>query len=218
MSKSRSSYCSCSTCKQIRNEQPKHYRYLYSLRNCFAFCHCLSRRRSIFEVRLSSSSSPTARTQRLTTITFRDIDITHKHCSKHDVMVKASRSHLSREQIETLRQRVNDANQRWTRMSRLPVNLIEFIFDEKDSLPLCHICYENLSMLTFNLCHVCIRNVLHTHLFNQSTAISMTTVQEEIQLLSIDTDSIVFNDNRSRNRLATHEQIFFDSTLDESII
>ena len=64
---------------------------------------CLSKRKLIIENQQTFSS---LNDTKIPTITFRDIDITNKHCSKHDVMVKASRPHLSKIKNEELRQRV----------------------------------------------------------------------------------------------------------------
>ncbi len=150
MSRTITSYCSCSTCTQIRNEQPKHYRYINYLRDLFTCSFCLPKRKLMMESRMS-------------TITFRDTDITNKHCSKHDVLVKATRPNFSRIKNEEVRQRVKEANQRWIRMSILPTNLIDFIFENKDLIPLCSICYENLSPTTFNLCYTCITTLIHYH-------------------------------------------------------
>ena len=97
------------------------------------------------------------------TITFRDTDITNKHCSKHDVMVKATRPNFSSMRNEELRQRVKDANQRWIRMSILPVYLIDFLMENQSFIPLCSKCDENLSSTIFNLCFICIRNLIDYH-------------------------------------------------------
>lgn len=145
-------YCSCSTCRQIRNYQPKHYRYFNFLYDLLTCSRCLPKRR--YNSRDSSTFS------RMTTIKFRDVDITNKHCSKHVVLAKASRPNLTRLQHEELRQRVRDANQRWRLMSVLPTDFIDFIYVNKDFLPLCTVCYENLSPTTFNLCLNCITTLV----------------------------------------------------------
>lgn len=173
MSRSKSFYCPCSTCRQVRNQEPKHYRYLHSLREFFSCSFCVPQQRILTEATFHSPS----------TITFRDIDVTHKHCSKHEVMVKASRPHLSKYQHEEIRQRVREANLYWTRMSILPANLIEFIFNQKESLPLCPICYENLSQLRFNLCHRCLRRVLHTDRPISTDDIELHTFEENKQIV-----------------------------------
>ncbi|CAF0761147.1 unnamed protein product [Adineta ricciae] len=143
-------YCSCSTCTQIRNEQPKSRRYLNSLRSFFnRFC-CLS---SQYQQQTFNEIKPS-------TITFRDMDITNKHCSKHDVMIKASRPNFSRHRNELVRQRVKQANQRWRRMSVLPANLTDFILKNIDLIPFCTDCYENFSPLVFDLCRACITTSL----------------------------------------------------------
>ena len=212
MSRSKPSYCSCPTCTQIRNEQPKHYRYLHSIRDFLQCCSCLPRRRVILE----KSRSPIRYNSRLSTITFREIDVTNKHCSKHDVMIKASRPHLSKLQSEELRQRVKEANLRWTRMSILPASLVEFIFHQKDFLPLCHVCYENLSNLVFNLCHRCIRTVLHSGPQLESMLASISTVQEETQILSLQSDSTTI-DETDHDESETMKQLFLDFSQGESV-
>lgn len=184
MSRLQTSYCSCSTCTQLRNEQPKYYRYVHSLREIFFCKFCFPNRRIISKENFDKIEE----NRRSSTISFRDIDITHKHCSKHDVMVKASRPQLSKLQNDELRQRVKDANQRWTRMSILPSTLIEFTFDRKDSLPLCSDCYENLSTMTFNLCHNCIRNLIQMKSRFQTEPLSISIINEETKILSIDDD------------------------------
>lgn len=212
MSRSKPSYCSCPTCTQIRNEQPRHYRYLHSIRDFLQCCSCLPRRRIILE----KSRTPINYNTRLSTITFREIDITNKHCSKHDVMIKASRPQLSRLQNEELRERVREANLRWTRMSILPANLIEFIFYHKDCLPLCPICYENLSTLVFNLCHRCIRNVLQAGPHLESMTGSISTIQEETQIFSLQSDSTTI-DETDHSELDTMKQLFLDFSQGESV-
>lgn len=97
------------------------------------------------------------------TITFRDMDITNKHCSKHDVLVKATRPNMTSMRNDELRQRVKDANQRWTRMSILPIYLIDFLMENQPFIPLCSKCDENLSSTIFNLCLTCIRNLIDYH-------------------------------------------------------
>ncbi|CAF0756267.1 unnamed protein product [Adineta steineri] len=182
-------YCSCSACTKIRNKQPKHYRSLNLFRYLLICTCCSSRSKLILDNQSNFSSINDTKTS---TITFRDIDITHKHCSKHDVLVKASRPHISRIKHEELRQRVKDANQRWTRMSILPANLIDFIFINKDSIPFCTICYENLSPLTFDLCHKCIttainyKNTLSTMSTITVFTNSIENVSDEIESYSID--------------------------------
>jgi hypothetical protein len=161
-------YCSCSTCTQVRNEQPKHYRYLNSFRYFLTCSSCVPKTKLPIENSQTFSSLNNSRTS---TITFRNTDITNKHCSKHDVLIKASRPNFSKNKTEQLRQRVKDANQRWTRMSILPSNLIDFIFKNKDFIPLCTICYENLSLSIFNLCHTCI-----TTLINYQRTPTLTTI------------------------------------------
>ena len=205
MSRPKTFYCSCSTCTQVRNEEPKHYRYLYSLREFFSCSLCVPRRRILSEPALQ----PLSTDRRLSTITFRDVDITHKHCSKHEVMVKATRPHLSKYQNEEIRQRVREANQCWTRMSILPVYLIEYIFEQKDFLPLCSMCYGNLSTLKFNLCHRCLRRILH---YSQRIEYSVTS-----RSLSIaQTDSFTSTDDPT-GPLDESQQIFFDCNQGESI-
>jgi len=177
MSRTITYYCSCSTCTQIRNEQPKHYRYINSIRYLLTCSFCLPKRKLIIE------NSPTF--SRISTITFRDIDITNKHCSKHDVMAKASRPYLSKIKNKEVRQRVKDANQRWTRMTNLPTNFLDFIFKNKDFIPLCTICYENLSPTTFNLCYTCITTLInYQQQLNTLEIISNTNnenISEEIE-------------------------------------
>lgn len=155
MSRTITFYCSCSTCTQIRHEQPKYYRYFNHLKDLFTCISCLPQRQIIFETPSTYS--------RHSTITFRDIDITNKHCSKHDVMVKATRPNFSSMKNEELRQRVKDANQRWTRMSILPLYLIDFLLEYQSYLPICSICHEQLSSSMFNLCLICIRNLINSH-------------------------------------------------------
>ena len=181
MSRLEPSYCSCSTCTQIRNEQPKHHRYFNSFRCLLACSHCLPQREFIMERTFASLES----NARISTITFRDTDVTNKHCSKHDVMIKPTRPHLTRLQNEELRQRVKSANQRWTRMSILPANLIDFTFQNKDLIPLCALCYDNLSALIFNLCHGCIANLVHFKEEFRPTDSSKSTVNEETKLVPI---------------------------------
>ncbi len=173
MSRTITYYCSCSTCTQIRNEQPKHYRYINSIRYLLTCSFCLPKRKLIIE------NSPTF--SRISTITFRDIDITNKHCSKHDVMAKASRPYLSKIKNKEVRQRVKDANQRWTRMTNLPTNFLDFIFKNKDFIPLCTICYENLSPTTFNLCYTCIT--------------TLSNYQQQLNTLEIIPNTNTFNIN-----------------------
>ena len=213
MYRSKSFYCSCSTCTQIRNEQPKHYRYLHSLRELFTCSFCVPRRRIISE----QSLRPIHSNRRLSTITFRDIDITNKHCSKHDVMVKASRPHQSKLQLEEIRQRVREANRCWTRMSILPVHLIEYIFDQKETLPLCSLCHENLSRLKFNLCHRCLRRIIYSERQIQS----ISTNPDEIQILSIQSDSLTSTDDDDDDAIYPLEeeikQIFLDCSQGESM-
>jgi len=100
-------------------------------------------------------------------------------------MVKASRPHLSKIKNEELRQRVKDANQRWTRMTNLPTNLLDFVFKNKDFIPLCTICYENLSPTTFNLCYTCITTLInYQQQLNTLEIISNTNnenISEEIE-------------------------------------
>jgi hypothetical protein len=129
----------------------------------------------------------------MSTITFRDTDITNKHCSKHDVLVKATRPNFSRIKNEEVRQRVKEANQRWTRMSILPTNLIDFIFQNKDLIPLCNTCYENLSPTTFNLCYTCITTLIHYHQqlnvlqsMNRHSLPPLENVTEEIEEFFLD--------------------------------
>lgn len=155
MSRTITFYCSCSTCTQIRHEQPKYYRYFNHLRYLFTCSSCLPQRQIIFETPSTFS--------RISTITFRDTDITNKHCSKHDVMIKATRPNFSSMKNEELRQRVKDANQRWTRMSILPLYLIDFLLEYQSYLPLCSQCDEQLSSSMFNLCLTCIRNLINSH-------------------------------------------------------
>ncbi len=194
MSRTITYYCSCSTCTQIRNEQPKHYRYINFIRYFFK-CSCFLPKRKLM-------------IENPSTITFREIDITNKHCSKHDVMVKAPRPHLSKMQNEELRQRVKEANQRWTRMSILPTNLIDFIFQNKDLLPICRICYENLSPTTFNLCYRCI-----TILINYQQQID--TSQFIIHHPNRNTLSISSNSN-DENVSEEIEQFYLDYLQQES--
>lgn len=156
MSTLQRSYCSCPTCTQLRSEKPKYYRYIQSFRDLFMCYSCFPNRRIEFNRQFDSIET----SARSSTISFRDIDITHKHCSKHEVLAKATRPNLTRIQNEQLRQRVRDANQRWTRMSILPSNLIEFIYDHKERVPLCSTCQSSLSKMTFNLCHSCIRTLI----------------------------------------------------------
>jgi hypothetical protein len=94
-------------------------------------------------------------------------------------MAKASRPHLSKIKNEELRQRVKDANQRWTRMSILPKNLIDFIFKNKDILPLCSICYENLSPTTFNICYTCIITLINYQKQLNSSRLVIKTYNDE---------------------------------------
>ncbi|CAF1312309.1 unnamed protein product [Rotaria sordida] len=188
MSRIKSYYCSCSTCTQIRNEQPKHYRYINLFRYLFTCTCCSSKRKLIIEKQQKFSS---LNNSRISTITFRDIDITNKHCSKHDVMIKASRPYFSKIKNQELRQRVKDANHRWTRMSILPANLIDFIFKNKDFIPLCTICYENLSLLEFNLCHRCINTLINY----QPTNILQSTIENDKNTLTITPNTTILNYN-----------------------
>jgi hypothetical protein len=191
MSRTISYYCSCSTCTQIRNEQPKHYRYINSLRYFLTRVSCIPQKK-----RFSSTYN-----SRTPTITFRDTDITNKHCSKHDVMIKASRPNFSKLKNEELRQRVKDANQRWTRMSVLPANLIDYIFQNQDFMPLCRTCYRNLSLLTFNLCHMCLTNIIN---YQQQ-------IQNERKTLSIISNSMILDRNDENI-----ERVFFDYISENS--
>ncbi|UJR25489.1 hypothetical protein I4U23_006835 [Adineta vaga] len=143
-------YCSCSTCTQIRTKQSKYSRYINSFRLFFTCFSCLS-----------SKQQQTFTDMKPSTITFRDMDITNKHCSKHDVMIKASRPNFSRQRNQLVRQRVKEANQRWRRMSILSTNLTDFILKNKDLIPFCMDCYENFSLLTFDLCHMCITTAIN---------------------------------------------------------
>ncbi|CAF0728434.1 unnamed protein product [Rotaria sp. Silwood1] len=202
MSRTKSYYCSCSTCTQIRNEQPKHYRYMNLFRSLLA-CTCYSSKRKLIIEKQQTFSS--LNNPRISTITFRDIDITNKHCSKHEVMVKASRPYFSKIKNQELRQRVKDANQRWTRMSTLPANFIDFIFKNKDFIPLCTICYENLSLLEFNLCHTCIRTLIHY----QQTNISLLTIDNDKNTVSIIPNTTIFNHNEE-NISQELEKFFLD--------
>ena len=181
MSRLEPSHCSCSICTQIRNERPKLYRYFDSFRCLRACLHCLPQREFIMERTFASLES----TARISTITFRDADIVNKHCSKHDVMIKPTRPHLTRLQNEELRQRVRSANQRWTRMSILPANLIDFTFQNKDLIPLCTLCYDDLSALIFNLCHGCIANLVHFKEELRSTDSFKSTVNEATEAMPI---------------------------------
>ena len=61
-------------------------------------------------------------------------------------------------------------------MSILPANLIDFIFLNKDFIPLCTICYENLSLSTFNLCHPCITTLINYQQTNTFSLIPNTTI------------------------------------------
>lgn len=205
MSRSKSFYCSCSTCTQVRNEEPKHYRYLHSLREFFTCSLCVPRRAILSDTTFHSLTTD----RRLSTITFRDIDITHKHCSKHEVMIKASRPHLSKIQNEEIRQRVREANQCWTRMSILPGYLIEYIFNQKDFLPLCSMCYENLSRLKFSLCHRCLRRILH-----YSERLQPSVTSRSISFAQ--TDSFASTDEQT-SPLDESQHIFFDCSQGESI-
>lgn len=207
MFRSKSFYCSCSICTQVRNEEPKHYRYLHSLREFFSCSSCIPRQEEILNESTSFHSPSTNR--RLATITFRDIDITHKHCSKHEVLVKASRPHFTKNQNEEIRQRVREANQCWTRMSILPVYLIEFIFDQKDFLPLCSMCFENLSKLKFSLCHRCLRRILH---YSDRIEPSFNS-----QSISMNPTDLLTSTDDATSPLDESQQIFFDCHQGESI-
>jgi hypothetical protein len=126
----------------------------------------------------------------MSTITFRYTDINNKHCSKHDVLVKATRPNFSRIKNEEVRQRVKEANQRWTRMSILPTNLIDFILQNKDLIPLCSDCYENLSPTTFNLCYTCITTLINYHqqlnVLQTHSLPHMESVSEEFEEFFLD--------------------------------
>jgi hypothetical protein len=96
-------------------------------------------------------------------------------------MAKASRPYLSKIKNKEVRQRVKDANQRWTRMTNLPTNFLDFIFKNKDFIPLCTICYENLSPTTFNLCYTCIT--------------TLSNYQQQLNTLEIIPNTNTFNIN-----------------------
>jgi len=203
-------YCSCSTCTQLRNEQPKHYRYLNAFRSFLTCLCCLSKRKLIIENQQTFSS---INDTKLSTITFREIDITNKHCSKHDVMIKASRPHFSKMKNEELRQRVKEANQRWTRMSILPANLLDFIFKNKDFIPLCTICYDNLSPLTFNICHTCITTSIN---YQQQLNISRSDIEDDENSLSSIPNTTLSNHNEE-NISEEIESFSIDCIEDEPI-
>jgi hypothetical protein len=82
---------------------------------------------------------------------------------------------------EELRQRVKEANQRWTRMTILPAHLLDFIFKNKDFIPLCTICYDNLSPLTFNICHTCITTSIN---YQQQLNVSRSDIEDDENSLS----------------------------------
>lgn len=197
MSRTKTYYCSCSTCTQIRNEKPNYSRYKNPFRYLLA-CACCSSDNQ-FTMENHQTYSP-INNSRMSAITFRDTDINNKHCSKHDVMIKASRPYFSKYQSKQLRQRVKDANQRWKRMSTLPANFIDFIFKNKDFIPLCSICYENLSLLEFNLCHRCITTLINYQKLIQQRNFSLSTIQEDQSNTSpITSEATVLKYNESNN-------------------
>ncbi|CAF2104910.1 unnamed protein product [Rotaria magnacalcarata] len=187
----KSSYCSCSTCTEIRNDKPKHSRYTNLLRYLLVCSCCSSKNKLMLADHQTSCSS--LDNSRISAITFRDVDVSNKHCSKHDVMIKASRPYFSKFKNEELRQRVKDANQRWKRMSILPANFIDFIFKNKDFVPLCTICYENLSLLQFNLCHRCITTSINYQQLIQQATVSQSIIEDDRNTLSTISNTTILN-------------------------
>ncbi|CAF0873808.1 unnamed protein product [Didymodactylos carnosus] len=183
-------YCSCATCTQIRNEQPRIYRYLNYLRTIIT-CSCCCPPNIDTHVYLNSDSQRSIR--------FRDSDVDHKHCSRHEVMVKPMKIKFSKSKLQEIKLRVKEANSRWKRMSLIPPNIIELIIQNIAFLPLCNKCRTHITTTSINLCETCIKNITdyryELELMKNSSTSTMSEEIEHSPLTSLST-SVIASESR----------------------